>query len=292
MHPTIEKLLKANKVVVTDGAWGTQLQQRGLKAGENPDAWTLSNPAAVESVAASYVEAGSRVILTNTFGANSFVLSKFGLQHRVAEINAAGVAISKKAANGKALVFASLGPSGQLLMNDGDLRKRIYAAFEEQAIAIENAGADAIVIETMTNLREAVVATEAAKKTNLPVITCMVFDSGKDKDRTMMGDTIEKIIQTLTSAGADVIGTNCGQGITGFIPICKKMRSLTNMPLWMKPNAGLPVFENGKAYYHANPEDFTNCALELMEAGANFIGGCCGTSPNFINALSGRLSNN
>jgi 5-methyltetrahydrofolate--homocysteine methyltransferase len=292
MHPTIEKLLAGHKTIITDGAWGTQLQLRGLKTSENPDAWSLSNPEAVESVANDYIGAGSQVILTNTFGANRYVLARFGLQDKVSAINAAGITISKKAAKNHAYVFASMGPSGQLLMKNDTLKQQLYDAFEEQALAIESAGADAIVIETMTNLREAEVAIAAARRTKLPIVACAVIDSGKEKDRTMMGDTIEKVIEVFSNAGVDVIGMNCGQGITGFIPTCRRMRSLTDLPLWMKPNAGLPVFENGKATYNANAEDFANRAMDLVEAGADFIGGCCGTSPEFIRALSKRLRDN
>ncbi len=291
MHPAIKELLALNNVVITDGAWGTQLQQRGLKKGESPDAMNLFDPDIVEAVATDYVNAGSQVILTNTFGANRFVLSKTGFQDQVAAINAAGVAISKKAANGRAFVFASIGPTGQLLMNDEAMKSNIYEAFEEQVQGIESAGADGIVIETMTNLREAMLAVKAAKKTGLPVVACAVFDSGKNKDRTMMGDTVKDFIQAFASAGVDIIGTNCGQGITCFLPICKRMRSLTDMPLWIKPNAGLPVFENGKLTYSADPAAFAGFAIKLKEAGANFIGGCCGTTPEFIRELSQRLGN-
>jgi methionine synthase I (cobalamin-dependent) len=289
MHAIIERLLKQGSTVITDGAWGTMLQKNGLRTGDNPDALNLSNATAVASVASSYVGAGSDIILTNTFGANRFILSKFNLQDKVRDINIAGVEISRTAANGKALVFASMGPSGQLLMNDEKLKQKLQEAFEEQADAIGHAGADAIVIETMTNLREAVIAIAAAKITGLPVVACAVFDSGKEKNRTMMGDTIEKVVQEFTTAGADVIGANCGQGISGFIPICRHMRTLTDLPLWMKPNAGLPVFDQGKAVYKADPEDFAKTAGQLVEAGANFIGGCCGTSPEFIQELSRRL---
>lgn len=290
MHPFIQQILTGKKAVLTDGAWGTQLQLRGLKNGESPDEMCLSRPDAVEAVAESYAKAGSHVILTNTFGANRFVLSKFGFDDKVVEINKSAVAISKKAAGNNALVFASIGPTGKLLINDKITADDIYNAFVEQATAIGNTEADAIVIETMSNLKEAVLAIKAARQTGLPVVACMVFDSGKEKDRTMMGDTIEKVVETLTSEGVDAIGSNCGQGITGFIPICRRMRELTDLPLWMKPNAGLPVFEDGKAVYKADPDDFAGYAKELVDAGANFVGGCCGTSPEFIRRLSIRLN--
>lgn len=290
MHTTIEKLLSANKTVITDGAWGTQLQIRGLKKGECPDALNLTRPEIVEAVASDYAGAGSRIILTNTFGANRFVLERFGYWDQVEAINVAGVEISKKAAAGKALVFASMGPTGQLLMNNGKGKEEIQDAFDLQAHAIHQAGADGIVVETMSNLNEAVLAIQAARRTGLPVVACAVFDSGREKDRTMMGDTVEKVVETFTGAGVDVIGTNCGQGIAGFLPICRQMRSMTSLPLWMKPNAGLPLFTNGKVTYAADPAGFAEIASKLAEAGADFLGGCCGTSPDFVRALTVRFN--
>jgi 5-methyltetrahydrofolate--homocysteine methyltransferase len=292
MHPIIEKLLINKKAIITDGAWGTQLQKKGLKPGDNPDSWNLTNPEAVKSVAAEYINAGSEIILTNTFGANRFVLSKFNLQDKVAEINKAGVLLSKKASGNKSLVFASMGPSGQLFFDrDEKMKQNLYAAFEEQAKAFESACADGIVIETMTNVKEASIAIAAAKSTKLPVIACAVFDSGRDKDRTIMGDTLEKIIEIFTNLGVDVIGTNCGQGINSFLPVCIRMRKLSGLPLWFKPNAGLPEFENGNTIYKADPGDFAKNAVELTKNGANFIGGCCGTSPEFIREISLLLKN-
>jgi methionine synthase I (cobalamin-dependent) len=290
MHTTIETLLSEHKKIITDGAWGTQLQIKGLKKGECPDAMNLVRPEMVEAVASDYVNAGSRIILTNTFGANRFVLSRYGYQDQVEEINAAGVEISKKATDGNALVFGSIGPTGQLLMNDGKLKEEMQESFDKQSDAMLHAGADGIVIETMSNMNEAVLAIQAAKRTGLPVVACAVFDSGRDKDRTMMGDPVEKVVETFTVAGVDVIGSNCGQGIAGFLPICKRMRSMTSLPIWMKPNAGLPLFEDGKITYAADPEGFADMALKLAELGADFLGGCCGTSPDFVRTLIARLS--
>ena len=275
--------------MITDGAWGTQLQRSGLKPGENPDAWNLTNPAAVEEIPRKYVNAGSKIVLTNTFGANRHVLGKFGLADRVTDINRAGAEISKRAAGDRAYVFASIGPSGKLLARGSDSGDELIEAFDEQARALHEGGADAILIETMMDLREALAAIAAAKRTGLAVIACMVFDSGKEKDRTMMGDTIEAVVRSFTDAGVDAIGSNCGQGINGFIPICRRMRSLTSLPLWMKPNAGLPSFEDGATKYQTGPSEFADGAVDLINAGAIFIGGCCGTGPDHIRALSSKI---
>jgi methionine synthase I (cobalamin-dependent) len=159
-------------------------------------------------------------------------------------------------------------------------------------MALRDGGADAIVIETMTDIREAVAAVSGAIETGLPVIACMVFDSGKNKDRTMMGNTVEQAVKALTDAGVDGIGANCGQGPAGFLPICRKMRELTELPIWMKPNAGLPSMVNGVATYLTGPEAFAAEAVKLIDAGANFIGGCCGTTPDYIRALALRIAAN
>ena len=289
MHPTIQKLITSGPIV-TDGAWGTQLQARGLAIGDFPDAWNLSQPDRVAEVARAYVDAGSRVILTNTFGANRIRLAENSLGDRVAEINRRGVEISRKAADGKAAVFASIGPTGKLLMSGEVTAEEMLAAFTEQARGLAEGGADALVVETMSDLEEAKLAVAAARTTGLPVVACMVFDSGKNLDRTMMGTTPEQAAQELAAAGADVIGANCGQGIGGFLPICQRLRAATDRPIWMKPNAGLPQLVEGRAVYVGTPEDFAGLVPGLIKAGANFVGGCCGTSPQFISAVCLRLA--
>jgi 5-methyltetrahydrofolate--homocysteine methyltransferase len=276
--------------VLTDGSWGTQIMKRGLKHGESPDSWNLSHPDLVEEVAREYVDAGSSVILTNTFGANRFVLAKFGLEDQVTLINSAGVRISRRAAGDMAHVFASMGPSGKLLATGNVTREGLRLAFEEQASAIAAAGADAIVVETMMDLEEALIAAAAAKATGLPVIACLVFDAGKAKDRTMMGNTPEQAVEAFTAIGVDGMGANCGQGIEGFIPICRRMRAATALPIWMKPNAGLPERIDGQVVYKTSPSQFTSFVPEIIRAGANFIGGCCGTEQSFIREMSRLLS--
>jgi len=284
MHPLIKELLQTGPVV-TDGAWGTQLQKRGLARGESPDSWNLSNPSKVEEVARLYVDAGSMIILTNTFGSNRFVLEKMGLADRAGEINRAGVEISKRAAGGRARVFASMGPSGRMLMMGDVKAEELQAAFEEQAAAMAEGGADGIVVETMMDINEAKIAAAAAKTTGLPVVVSMVYDSGKSKDRTMMGNTIEQVVEELSAINVDVIGANCGQGIEGFVPICARIRQATELPIWIKPNAGLPEMEGGEVVYNTGPEEFVKYVPELLSAGASFIGGCCGTDAEFIRAI-------
>ncbi len=288
MHAFIANLMK-DGLILTDGAWGTQIMKRGLQPRECPDSWNLSHPEKVEEVAREYIDAGSRVILTNTFGANRYALGKFGLANGVAEINIKGVDISRRAAGTKAYVFASMGPTGKLLatreVSENDLRQ----AFEEQAQAIAKAAPDAIVVETMMDLTEARIAATAAKQTGLPVVACLVFDSGRLKDRTMMGNTAEQAVEVLSGIGVDAIGANCGQGIESFIPICRRMRAATGLPLWMKPNAGRPELVEGRAVYRTTAQEFVCFVPELVQAGANFVGGCCGTEPSFIRETAKTL---
>ncbi len=286
MAPLIEQLIAKHVPVITDGAWGTQLQARGLAVGNFPDEWNLTHPEQVSDVALSYVEAGSQIILTNTFGANRIRIAGHASASRIIDINRLGVQISRQAAKGRAYVFASIGPTGKMLVSGEVTEAELRAAFEEQAQALAAGGADAIVVETMADLDEARIAVTAARKTGLPVVACMVFDSGKAKDRTMMGITPEKAAEGLTDAGADVVGANCGQGIAGFLPICQRLRAATDRPIWIKANAGRPIILNGKTSYATTPQEFASHVPELARAGASFIGGCCGTSPDFIRAIA------
>lgn len=288
MHDTINKLLE-NRPVVSDGAWGTELQKQGLRPGESPEALNLEKPEIVEAVAASYVGAGSQVIITNTFGGNRFTLESHGLADKVAEVNRAGAEISKRAAGAQALVFASVGPTGKMLMMGDVSEEELFDTFSEQVQALVDGGADGLVIETMSDLEEAKIALKACKASGLPVVASMVYDAGADFDRTMMGVPVDQATQELTAAGADAVGSNCGQGIEGFVKLCAKMKANTDLPIWIKGNAGLPEMVDGKTVYKTTPETFVSYAQPLLDAGADFIGGCCGTSPEFIRLLSRTL---
>jgi 5-methyltetrahydrofolate--homocysteine methyltransferase len=272
--------------VITDGAWGTQLQTLGLSSGDCPDEWNLSHPDRVLDVARRYVRAGSQVILTNTFRGNRIALAGFGLQDQAAAINRAGVEISRQAAGEHVAVFASMGPTGKMLMTGEVSADEIQEAYREQASVLAGAGADALLIETQTDLEEAKLALDAAKTTGIPVIVSMVFDSGKDKDRTMMGCTVEQVAEELAAAGADAIGANCGLGIEGYLPIGRRMRAATDLPVWIKPNAGLPELVEGTIVYRITPAQFAGYANGLRSEGVHFIGGCCGTTPEFIRELN------
>ena len=271
---------------LTDGAWGTEFQRLGAGLGACTDYWNISKPELVRQVAASYVMAGSRVILTNTFRANPISLGQYGFEESVESINRAAVQLSRQAAGRSAMVFATIGPSGKMLLTKEVTREELRAAFSRQARALATEGPDAILIETMTDLTEARIAATAALETNLPVVVSLVFDSGKNRDRTMMGTTPEEAAIALTGDGVHAVGANCGLGIRDFIPVCQRLAAATSLPVWIKPNAGLPEMLAGVAHYKTTPQEFAAAAPELIAAGATFLGGCCGTTPQFIRALA------
>ena len=274
----------ANGVLISDGAWGTQLQARGLPAGIIPDTWNLTHPEQVEAVALAYVEAGSQVILTNSFRANAIAMHASSAADLDA-INRAAVTISKKAAGARALVFASIGPAGKMLLSGEVSAEELTAAFSAQSQSLAAAGANALLIETMSDPNEARLAVVAAKTTGLPVIASFAFDSGKNKDRTMMGATPEVVASAMAEAGADGVGANCGVGVEFAVPICQRLHAACDLPIWIKPNAGLPVMEGAAIHYATTAEYFASYFAALRDAGASFVGGCCGSTPDFVRAL-------
>ena len=272
-----------NGLLITDGAWGTELQARGLPSGVTPDSWNLTQPDRVESVARAYAEAGSQVVLTNTFRANAVAMHGSS-EADLDAINRAGVALSRRAA-GQALVFASIGPTGKILLSGEISAEQASAAFAAQAASLAAAGADALLIETMSDIEEARLAVTAAKSTGLPVLASFAFDSGKNKDRTMMGATPEAVAAAMVETGADAVGANCGVGVEQAVPICRRLRAACDLPLWIKPNAGLPTIEGRSLRYNTSAEFFASHYAALRDAGAAFLGGCCGSTPDFIRAL-------
>ncbi|MGA2168172.1 MAG: homocysteine S-methyltransferase family protein [Terracidiphilus sp.] len=273
----------ADGLLITDGAWGTELQARGLPPGTIPDTWNLTHPERVGAVARAYAEAGSQVILTNTFRANA-VAMKGVPEADIDAINRAGVALSRGAA-GQALVFASIGPTGKMVLSGEIDSEQVAAVFAAQSRSLAEAGADALLVETMSDIEEARLAVKAAKSTGLPVIASFAFDSGKNKDRTMMGATPEGVAAAMAEAGADAVGANCGVGVEQAVPICRRLRAACDLPIWIKPNAGLPTIEGSAIRYRTSAEFFASHYAALREAGAAFLGGCCGSTPDFIRAL-------
>jgi len=288
---TFELKSFAGTVRVIDGAWGTELQKRGLGAGACPELWNVENPEEVVDIARDYVEAGSEVILTNTFGGNRFVLGAHGAGDRVVELCEAGAAISRKAAGQKAKVFASIGPSGKIVMMNDVPEEELEMAFATAAAAVAHGGADAIVLESFNELDELAVALRAVKEaTNLPVVASMTFSSGPDGTNTMMGNTPGELARVAGEGGADAVGANCGVGPDNYVKVAELLRRATSLPVWIKPNAGLPqVAADGTTTYPMGPEQFASFVPKLVRAGANFIGGCCGSTPDHVRAISAAV---
>jgi len=280
----ISELLKT-RILVSDGAWGTFLQQKGLAPGECPELWNITHRKEVLDIAESYIKAGSDLIETNSFGGTRFKLEKYGLADRVSELNKAAAEISREAAGEGKMVLGSIGPTGKLLLLEEVTKEELYDAFREQAMALEAGGVDAIVVETMTDLEEAVLAVKASREnTGLEVICTMTFDKLVTGEyRTMMGISPAEMIQPLVDAGATVIGANCGNGMAGMVSIVEEIRRENPVvPVLVHANAGMPLYQDGKTHFPESPEETASFVHSLIRSGANIIGGCCGTTPEHI----------
>jgi len=284
---TMAQLLAEETVVIADGAWGTQLTERGLQPGEAPESWVLDHPDAVRDVAAAYVAAGAQIVLTDTFGGSRFKLAKVGLDDQVEEINRVATELSKDAAGDRALVVASIGPTGEFMRPLGLVTEdEMVDVFAEQVRAMAAGGADGILLETMTALGEIKAGIRAAKENfDGPVVASMTFDRGVKGYATMMGVRPEQAAEELQAAGADVVGSNCGHGIENMIEVIALMAPATDLPLWAKPNAGMPTLVDGRTVFDETPAEMAAHFAALVEAGARVIGGCCGTTPDHIRAL-------
>lgn len=289
MNTLLERLADG-EILISDGAMGTFLQAKGMQPGESPEDWCLTHPDAVRSIAEAYIAAGSDIVETDSFGGTSYKQREFGLEEKVVEMNVASARLAKEAMGDKGYVAASIGPTGQIVEDEGgDVSEDdLYQAFKEQVVALENGGADALCIETMSSISEAVQAIKAAKEnTNLPIICTFTFEPGANGFRTMMGITPARAAEEAVSAGADIVGANCGNGIANMIEITREMRAaVPTTPILIHANAGMPVYEDGKTVFKETPADMAARVQELIDAGANIIGGCCGTTPDHISAMA------
>ena len=284
--------IKAGKILVSDGAWGTFLQQKGMKPGECPEEWNISHPDEVFDIAKSYVEAGADMIETNSFGGTKFKVEKYGLGEKVFDLNKAAAEISRKAAGDK-FVLGSVGPTGKILMMGDVTEEELYEAFKEQVKGLEAGGVDAIMIETMTDLDEARLAIRAAKEnTNCEVFCTMTFEKTVDGEfRSMMGISPTEMVNTLIDAGAELIGANCGNGIADMIGIVEEIRKANkDIPVLVHANAGMPIYKDGETIFPETPDEMSELVPKIIAAGANIIGGCCGTTPDHICRVRDRIN--
>jgi 5-methyltetrahydrofolate--homocysteine methyltransferase len=289
------KTLEKKRLLVADGAWGTLLQSYGLEAGSCTEMWNVEKPQKVRSVAADYAEAGSDIVLTNTFGGSTLALKRHGLAQRTEELNTAGARLSLEGAPGK-LVAASVGPTGEFFPPMGEVTEpEMKGAFAVQIHALLRAGIRILCIETMSAVEEAVCAVQAAREVSdqlsipVEVMATMTFTKTPNGYRTFMGVDCRTAVEKLEQAGADVVGSNCGNGIEQMVPIALELREYTDKPILIQANAGLPQIENGVTVFRQSPEHMARWVPKLIEAGVSIVGGCCGTTPEHIRRIRAEV---
>ena len=276
------------RVLVLDGAMGTMLQERGLKAGGCPEEMNLTAPDVVEAVHREYVGAGADIIVTNSFGGSRLKLAHYGLEQQVHEINVRSVELARRAAGPDRFVAASIGPTGRFLRPVGDADfDEMVEVFGEQVRAFAEAGADLITMETFLDIAELRAAVIACREfSNLPIMALMTFEN---EGRSVLGTSPEAAAVTLEALGVSVVGTNCGLGVEGIYQMLARMRNVCAIPLIAQPNAGLPQLIDGQTVFNATPEDMVVYHQRLLDIGVRVIGGCCGTTPAHIRAMQQAL---
>lgn len=291
----MKKLLQdaiLERPLLCDGAMGTQLMLAGLEQGNCGEAWNLTHPDRVLAIQRRYAEAGSECIITNTFGGSRIMLNRHSEADHVADINKAGVEITRQAFEGKeGYVIGDIGPFGGLLEPYGDFTEaQVRSAFEEQAAALVEGGADAIIIETQTSLEELLIGIQSAQVAGAKcIIGSMAYDVTLDGStfRTMMGIEPERAAEFMEEHGAHIVALNCGtrMDMQRALTAVERYRSVSSLPVMVQPNAGQPRLVNRKVVYDETPEQMVQGLRPLLEAGANIVGACCGSTPDHIRAF-------
>jgi 5-methyltetrahydrofolate--homocysteine methyltransferase len=287
-----DNILESNKILVSDGAWGTFLHKKGLKPGECPELWNVTHRQEVLDIATSYINAGSDIILTNSFGGSPNKLKHYGLEERTYELNRAASEISREAAGDDNYVLGSIGPTGVILMMGEVSKETLYNGFIIQAEALINGGADAICIETMTDIDEALTAVKAVKKVaDIDIACTFTFEKMNDGTfKTIMGSTIETVVKSIVDEGVTILGTNCGNGFENMITIVDEIKKYgKDIPVLVHANAGMPVLIDNETQFPETPDQMSDRVFDLIDAGACIIGGCCGTTPEHIKAIADKV---
>ncbi len=291
MQPFLERV-GSGPVLVADGAMGSFLMEHGLEPGDAPESFNLSRQDVLREVAGLYLDAGAEVVQTNTFGGSALKLEAYGLDDRTEEINRLAVEAVREVVDGKAYVSGSCGPCGRTLLPYGDAEPDdVRESFRRQIKGLVEAGVDVLCVETMTDLSEARLAIEAARSVSpdIPVMATMTFDAIPRGFYTIMGVDVPSAAAALLEAGANLVGSNCGNGIENMVAIAREFRACTDAPMLIQSNAGLPQLVEGEVVYSETPEFMAEHAAELLELGVQVIGGCCGTTPAHIRALKRAL---
>jgi len=286
--------LKQEKVLVSDGAIGSLLFEKGLNPGDCPERFNLERPDVLAEIVQAYLQAGADILQTNTFGASPLKLADYKLEDKTEEINQRAVEIVKQIVGSKALVSGSVGPTGKMLTPYGDVEPATMKDnYRRQISTLIDSGADLLCIETMTDLNEAIIAVETAREISqdIPIIATMTFDVIPKGCVTIMGNMVAEVCKNLEAAGANVIGSNCGNGTKNMIVIAQEFIDNSQLPIIIQSNAGLPSVINNSVVYQETPSDFNEFSKTLIDMGVSIIGGCCGTTPDHIRAIRQFVDN-
>lgn len=290
----IQQLMEGCKTIIADGSMGTYLEKKGYK-GKTPELANLESPELIQEIHTEYIQAGAQIIVTNTFGANRLGLAKKGMASRLSEINSQAVKIAADSKKNfpDILIAGDIGPTGELIEPYGDLTpQQARDVFAEQAEILRQEGVDFIILETFQDLNEMKIAYSAVREIRgIFILPSFAFTAGRES-RTLMGQSAEEIAGWAENESLQAIGINCGLKSAEMKTLAEKILNITDIKLWVKPNAGLPEIHEGKTVFPETPEEFSaNCAY-IAKKGAKFIGGCCGTTPEYISALVEKIDGN